>query len=126
MMSEDFMSSWRKQRLAKLKRQLSETASQREETGDKAVSDRDTILPLLKGRALEILRNAEAQYPSETARIEVELAMLIRDGGIKGHISGEALFTLFRRLGLRVRLDTKIVYVEKGREKSLSEKLKDA
>ena len=120
------MSSWRKQRLAKLKRQLSETASQREETGDKAVSDRDTILPLLKGRALEILRNAEAQYPSETARIEVELARLIRDGGIKGPISGEALFTLFRQLGLRVRLDTKIVYVEKGREKSLSEKLKDA
>jgi len=107
-----------------LKKQLSESPSQKDEHEDKVVNYRDTILPLLKGRALEVLRNAEAQYPSETARIEVELARLIRDGGIKGPIDGETLFMLFRQLGLRVRLDTKIVYLEKGREKSLSEKIK--
>ena len=124
MMSEDFLSSWRKQRLAELKKQFSEAPSQKEETSKKAVSDRDIVLPALEGRAQEVLRTAEAQYPSEMARIEAELARLIREGGIKGPITGEALFTLFRRLGLRVRLDTKITYFEKGRTKSLSEKIK--
>lgn len=118
------MNSWRKQRLAKLKKQLSESSSQKEEAGGKAASDRDIILPLLEGRALEVLRTAEAQYPSEMGRIEVELAKLIREGGISGPITGEVLFTLFRRLGLRVRLETKIIYFEDGKAKSLSEKIK--
>ncbi len=123
-MSDDFLSSWRKQRLARLKKQLSDE-SPREESEVKVLGDRDTILPLLKGRALEILETAETQYPAATARIEAELARLVREGELGGPISGEALYSLFRRLGLRVRLETKIVYLEKGQEKTFSEKLKE-
>ncbi len=82
-------------------------------------------MPLLKGRALEVLKTAEAQYPTAIARIEAELARLIRGGKLRGPISGEALYTLFRRLGLRVRLETTIVYLEKGQEKTFTEKLKE-
>jgi DNA-binding TFAR19-related protein (PDSD5 family) len=123
-MSDDFLSSWRKQKLAMLRKQLSEKSSQEEDPSTKSVGARETILPLLAGRALEVLRTAEAQFPAATVKIEDELARLIREGRIREPISGEALYTLFRRLGLRVRLRTKIVYLEKGQEKSLFDKIK--
>jgi len=107
-----------------LEKQLSEKPTQKEEVSTEVAGARETILPLLKGRALEVLRTAEAQYPQATTQIEDELARLIKEEKIKGPISGEALYTLFRRIGLRVRLKTKIVYIEDGKEKSLSEKLK--
>jgi len=123
-MSDDFLSSWRKRRLAKLKRQLSEKSSEEEGPQVEARSARDVVIPLLKGRAVEVLGAAEAQFPDATAAIVAELARLVSEGQIRGSISGEALYALFRRLGLRVRLKTKIVFVEKGREKSLYQKLK--
>lgn len=123
-MSDDFLSSWRKQKLAMLRKQLAEKSSKEEDSSTVPVSARETILPLLEGRALEVLRTAEAQFPAAMAKIEDELAILIRDGRIREPISGEALYTLFRRLGLRVRLRTKIVYLEKGQEKSLYDKIK--
>ncbi len=109
--------------MAKLRKQLSEKSSQEGDSSADSVNAKETILPLLEGRALEVLRTAEAQFPSVTAKIEDELASLIRKGRIREPISGEALYTLFRRLGLRVRLRTKIVYLEKGQEKSLYEKI---
>jgi DNA-binding TFAR19-related protein (PDSD5 family) len=107
-----------------LKKKLSETSSQEEDSAVDSVPAREVILPFLQGRSLEVLRTAEAQFPTATAKIEDELARLIREGRIREPISGEALYTLFRRLGLRVRLKTKIVYLEKGKEKSLYEKIK--
>jgi len=123
-MSDDYLSSWRRQRLEKLKRELSEKESREEESPEDSVDARQLLIPLLRGRALEVLRAAEYQYPSETARIEEELGRLIREKRITGPITGEALYTLFRRLGLRVRLKTKIVYLDKGKERSLSDVLK--
>ena len=105
-----------------MKKQLSEKTPQ-EEPEEKTAGDRETILPLLKGRALEVLETAEAQYPTAIARIEAELARLVKGGELRGPISGEALYALFRRLGLRVRLDTKIIYRKKGQEKTFAEKL---
>jgi len=40
-------------------------------------------------------------------------------------VKGEELLSLFRSIGLRVRLETEIKFLDNGKAKSLSEKLKE-
>jgi DNA-binding TFAR19-related protein (PDSD5 family) len=87
-------------------------------------SPRKILEPLLVGRALEVLNAAEAQFPDLTKQIEIQLALLVKDGQIKGSLDGETLYSIFRRLGIPVRLRTKIVYLKHGKIQSLAEKLK--
>jgi DNA-binding TFAR19-related protein (PDSD5 family) len=61
-----------------------------------------------------VLEAALEQYPREIMRIVERLAELIKAGAVAGPIDGGELYSLFRQLGLRVKLDTKIVYVKRG------------
>jgi DNA-binding TFAR19-related protein (PDSD5 family) len=79
----------------------------------------------LIGRALEVLDAAKAQYPEAGTYIEETLVKLIREGKIREKITGEELYSVFLRLGLRIRLPTRIRVLEHGEIKSLEEKIKE-
>jgi DNA-binding TFAR19-related protein (PDSD5 family) len=87
-------------------------------------SDRDLLIENLVDRGMEVLAAAESQYPRETAIIVTKLAEFIRNGELQDKISGGALLSLFRTIGLRVRMDTKISVEEHGKLVSLSDRLK--
>ncbi len=74
-------------------------------------------------RGLEVLENAEGQFPNETKIVIEKLAELISSGEINEQIDGGKLLLLFRSVGLNVRVQTKISVEKDGKLVSLSEKL---
>ncbi len=74
-------------------------------------------------RGLEVLENAESQFPNETKMIVEKLSELIKTGEINEVIDGGKLLTLFRSIGLSVRMATKINIEQDGKFVSLSDKL---
>ncbi len=74
-------------------------------------------------RGLEVLENAESQFPNETKIIIEKLSELIKTGEINEIIDGGKLLTLFRSIGLSVRMATKINIEHDGQFVSLSDKL---
>ena len=84
---------------------------------------RDIVLKSLGFRGQEVLEAAESQFPNETRAIVGQLAQLIESGELTEIIDGGQLLTLFRTVGLRVRMNTKINVEQDGKFVSLSEKL---
>ncbi len=84
---------------------------------------RDLLVNQLGFRGLEVLENAESQFPNETKIIVVKLSELIKTGEINEVIDGGKLLTLFRSIGLSVRMATKINIEQDGKFVSLSDKL---
>jgi DNA-binding TFAR19-related protein (PDSD5 family) len=76
-------------------------------------------------RAWEVFDAAKAQYPSQAVQVEKTLVKLIKDGKVKEMITGEELYVLFRRLGMRVKLETHIRILEDGKIKSIEEKIRE-
>lgn len=85
---------------------------------------KDVLKKVFVGRAWEVWSTAEAQYPDVTKEIAVALATVVEAGRLKGGITGEQLYSFFRRLGLRVRLKTKIRIYESGELKTIADKLR--
>lgn len=88
------------------------------------VSPRDLVLKQLGYRGEEVLQNAESQFPTETKVIVEKLAELIQGGEITEIIDGGKLLTLFRSVGIRVRVQTTINVEQDGKMVSWSDKLK--
>jgi len=84
---------------------------------------RDLLVTKLGFRGLEVLENAEFQFPNETKIIVEKLSELIKTGEINEIIDGGKLLTLFRSIGLSVRMATKINIEQDGKFVSLSDKL---
>jgi len=84
---------------------------------------RDIILNNLGFRGEEVLENAESQFPVETKSIIVQLSQLIRTGELNEKMDGGQLLSLFRQVGLNVRMNTKINVEQDGKFVSLSEKI---
>jgi len=78
------------------------------------------------GRGWEVWKAAEQQYPKVTQKIMPVLLSIINAGKIRERITGEQLYWLFSRLGLRIRLNTKIRISEKGKLKTIADKLKES
>lgn len=72
---------------------------------------------------MEVLENAESQFPTETAIIVAKLAELIKMGDIRETLDGGKLLALFRVVGLNIRMATKINVEQDGKLVSLTEKL---
>ena len=84
---------------------------------------RDSLIKILGFRGLEVLENAESQFPNETKMIIEKLSELIKTGEINESIDGGKLLTLFKSVGLNVRMATKINVEQDGKFVSLSDKL---
>ena len=96
--------------------------SQRQQQQPK--SSRDIVSAYLYDRADKVLDLAYEQYPAQTEAIITRIARLILDGEITSRISGGELLTLFRSVGLNIRVNTTIKVEEDGKLISFSEKLK--
>ncbi len=94
-----------------------------EHTEDKIVNPRDLLIKQLGFRGLEVLTNAEFQFPNETKVVIEKLSELIKTGEINEILDGGKLLALFRSIGLSIRMDTKINIQQDGKFVSLTDKL---
>ena len=97
-------------------------ASEKEQKGNKP-SPREIVIKRLGYRGLEVLQNAEYQFPKETEIISLKLSELISSGDITEVLDGGNLLELFRSVGINVRMKTKINVEKDGKFVSLSDKL---
>ena len=87
-------------------------------------SPRYFLVQKLGFRGLEVLVNAESQFPNESKVVVEKLSELIKTGEINEIIDGGKLLTLFRSIGLSVRMETKINVEQDGKFVSLTDKLR--
>jgi DNA-binding TFAR19-related protein (PDSD5 family) len=87
-------------------------------------SQREILLSYLYDRGDEVLNLAESQFPSETRAIINRIVELINSGEINQKISGGELLSLFRTIGMNVKINTTIKIEEHGKYMSFAEKLK--
>lgn len=80
---------------------------------------------ILVGRGREVLEAAYSQFPDAAKMVVEYLAKLVKEGKLRGTLTGEELYSIFKSLGLHVKLETRIVFKEHGKVKSLIEKLKE-
>ena len=115
-------------RLAEMEKNLAQQKDQEEKETMSGNSDQNKLLPReqiikkLGYRGLEVLSNAESQFPNETKLVEEKLAELIQSGEIDEVLDGGKLLTLFRSVGIRVRMENKINVEKDGKFVSISEK----
>ena len=127
-MSEDDSELQRLQakRLAEMQKNISsrETVDEKpKSTEEKTVNPRESLIKQLGFRGLEVLTNAESQFPNETKMIIDKLYELIKTGEITEVLDGGKLLGLFRSIGLNVKMDTKINIQQDGKFVSLTDKL---
>ena len=109
-------------RMLELMKRLQKEKAEEERKEEK--DPKKILSKILMGRAWEVLSAAEAQYPEAARRVEEGLAQLVLQGRLKGPIQGAQLLRLFRSLGMNVRLETRIRILEKGKLKTIKERLK--
>ena len=130
-MSEDDSELQRLQakRLAEMQKNISsreiaeETSELNKSTEEKIVNPRDALIKQLGFRGLEVLTNAESQFPNETKMVIDKLYELIKTGEITEILDGGKLLGLFRSIGLNIKMDTKINIQQDGKFISLTDKL---
>ena len=86
-------------------------------------TDRQVVEGMLYDRGDEVLQAAYSVFPQETERLVRELAGMIRDGRLTEKVAGGELYSIFRQLGLRFKLNTSIRVMDQGKLVDLSEKL---
>ena len=106
-------------RLAEMQKNLSSKQEQKKDMP----SPREIIISKLGFRGLEVLENAEYQFPRETQIVVAKLAELISSNQVLEILDGGHLLALFRSIGINVRMKTKINVEEDGKFISLSDKL---
>ena len=116
-------------RLAEMRKNLSSQQEQekiallQKKQKDNKPSSREIVIKQLGYRGLEVLQNAEQQFPKETQIVGLKLSELILSGDITEVLDGGNLLALFRSIGIDVRMKTKINVEKDGKFVSLSDKL---
>ena len=111
----------RRRKFAKLSRSL---LRKEEKDEEKKESKEDLLGKVFVGRAFEVFNATKTQYPKVAMRLEEILTKLISSGKLK-RVTGEELYSLLTKMGLRIRLQTKIRIMEHGELKSIGDKLKE-
>ena len=114
-------------RLAEMQKNISskQETEKTKESSKEIVDPRDSLVGILGFRGLEVLENAESQFPNETKLIVNQLSQLIKTGEINEIIDGGKLLALFRSIGINIRMETKINIEQDGKFVSLSDKLRN-
>ncbi len=118
-------------RLLEMKKNISlqqkkeELKATKQEQKASTSNPREILIKQLGYRGLEVLQNAESQFPEETKLVIDKLADLIQSGEVTETIDGGKLLTLFRSIGIRVRVATTINIEQDGKLVSWSDKLKE-
>ncbi len=117
-------------RLAEMQKNIS--SQQKIEETTETVSEKSSenprtlLVEKLGYRGLEVLENAESQFPNETKLIMSKLSELIKTGEINEILDGGKLLALFRTVGLSIRMKTKINVEQDGKLVSLSDKFSNS
>ena len=88
------------------------------------LSLRDYVVNSLGHRGMEVLQNAEYQFPNESKIIIEKLGELISSGDINETLDGGKLLVLFRSVGLSIRMENKINVEKDGKFISIADKFK--
>ena len=91
-----------------------------------AVDPEKALREILVGRGPEVWEAAKSQYPKTAEEVRKAIIAAHQSGKLKDKVSGEQLYGLFQRLGLRVRLQTHIRILESGEVKSIAQKLRES
>ncbi len=117
-MIDEELEAIKRRKLMELQKRL----AQREKRTAK-IDKEELLKKVFVGRAWEVWRTAQLQYPEAMRKIEELFVKLILSRRLT-RVDGVQLYTFLRRLGLRVKLKTEIRIREHGELKSLSEKLR--
>lgn len=124
-MDEELERLKRRKMLELRRKMMQESAKAEEAEPPEEPSPREILDGRFKGRAWEVYRAAEAQFPAVMPQIERVLVDGIRQGKISDRIDGESLFRFLRQVGLPVRLQTHIRYKEHGELKTIGQRMKE-
>ena len=123
-MSEDReLEALKAKRLAEMKKNIFTQKQKEPKPESKPISYREIVVSRLGYRGMEVLQNAEQQFPSEAKMVIERLGQLIHAGEINEELDGGKLLALFRSVGINVRMATKINVEQDGKFVSLSDKL---
>ena len=115
-------------RLAEMQKNLSMQDQSSENTTEESqkskFSLRDYVVNSLGYRGMEVLQNAEYQFPNESKIIIEKLGELISSGDISEKLDGGKLLVLFRSVGLSIRMENKINVEKDGKFISIADKFK--
>ena len=117
-------------RLAEMQKNLSFQEKQKkfdekQDVEKKDVTSRDHLINKLGYRGMEVLQNAESQFPNEAKIIVEKLGELIASGDINEILDGGKLLVLFRSVGVNIRMQNKISIEKDGEFVSITDKLKN-
>ena len=116
-------------RLAEMQKNLSfqEKQKESEQKSDivtEQITLRDYVVKNLGYRGMEVLQNAESQFPNEAKIIIEKLGELIASGDINEILDGGKLLVLFRSVGVNIRMQNKINVEQDGKFVSITDKFK--
>ena len=131
-MSEDEeLDLLKRRRMLELRRRYLEQQSKAKaeaeapEKPQESVDPENALKDIFVGRAWEVWEAAKTQYPQVASEVGKAIVAANQSGKLKEKISGEQLYWLFQRLGLRVSLRTHIRIIESGEVKSIAQKMKE-
>ena len=117
-------------RLAEMQKNLSFQEKQKEFEQNLDVAEKERFTPReyvvksLGHRGMEVLQNAESQFPKEAKIIIEKLGELIASGDINEVLDGGKLLVLFRSVGVNIRMQNKINVEQDGKFVSIADKFK--
>ena len=116
-------------RLAEMQKNISSQEKQKEseqksDIATEQVTSRDYVVKNLGYRGMEVLQNAESQFPNEAKIIIEKLGELIASGDINEILDGGKLLVLFRSVGVNIRMQNKINVEQDGKFVSITDKFK--
>ena len=85
---------------------------------------REYVVNSLGYRGMEVLQNAESQFPNEAKIVIGKLGELIASGDINEVLDGGKLLVLFRSVGVNIRMENKINIEQDGKFVSIADKFK--
>jgi len=116
-------------RLAEMQKNLSVQEKQKEseqksDITKEQITSREYVVKSLGHRGMEVLQNAESQFPNEAKIIIEKLGELIASGDINEILDGGKLLVLFRSVGVNIRMQNKINVEQDGKFVSIADKFK--
>ena len=117
-------------RLAEMQKNLSVQEKQKESEHKSSMTKknqptlREYVVKNLGYRGMEVLENAETQFPNEAKIIVEKIGELIASGDINEVLDGGKLLVLFRSVGINIRMQNKINVEQDGKFVSNTDKFK--
>ena len=116
-------------RLAEMQKNISSQEQQKDseqklDITKEQITSRDYVVKNLGYRGMEVLQNAESQFPNEAKIIIEKIGELISSGDINEVLDGGKLLVLFRSVGINIRMQNKINVEQDGKFVSITDKFK--